>query len=287
VKFIDLTNEKFGKWTVIRYLGHDNAGKNVWECECECGNISSVITGNLTSGKSTQCYDCARNGQFVDYSGMVFGELVAIQFDQRIDGKSYWICQCSCGKLKKLKIESVVTGHIKTCGHNFGKSRVKVGDAFGKLEVIKDLGRIGEKHGFLCRCECGKETISTNSDLLGGRKSSCGCLLSKGENLIAEILDYYMIYYERQKTFKECFYKALLRFDFFIPDYNLAIEFQGKQHYKKNCFNFDGYDDFEEVQIRDQIKRDYCASHNIKLIEIPYWDFPNISTILTQQLNLQ
>lgn len=44
---------------------------------------------------------------------------------------------------------------------------------------------------------------------------------------------------------------------------------------------------FKLQQKRDQIKRDYCKNNNIKLIEIPYWDFDKIEQILTKELKLK
>jgi hypothetical protein len=36
----------------------------------------------------------------------------------------------------------------------------------------------------------------------------------------------------------------------------------------------------------DQIKREYCKNNNIKLLEIPYWDFDKIEEILNKELSL-
>ncbi len=83
---------------------------------------------------------------------------------------------------------------------------------------------------------------------------------------------------------------GLLSYDFYLPQYNLLIEYQGKQHYEPIDFAGKGeewaLEQFQGVQIRDQIKRDYCKKNNIILIEIPYWDYNNIESILSQELNL-
>ena len=53
-KFIDLTGQKFGKWTVIKRA--ENIGRYVgWLCRCECGTERVVQANNLKSGKSTSC----------------------------------------------------------------------------------------------------------------------------------------------------------------------------------------------------------------------------------------
>lgn len=60
---IDLTGQRFGRWTVIG-RGSDKIStkggrKITWHCCCDCGNEANVITSNLRTGKSTSC-GCAR-----------------------------------------------------------------------------------------------------------------------------------------------------------------------------------------------------------------------------------
>ena len=65
---------------------------------------------------------------------------------------------------------------------------------------------------------------------------------SKGEFKICKFLQRLDIEFEREKTFSECrsLKGNLLRFDFFIPEYNLLIEFNGLHHYKpvNNCYKY-------------------------------------------------
>lgn len=50
------------------------------------------------------------------------------------------------------------------------------GQRFGRLVAEKDIGLIHGARRWLCRCDCGKITISTASTLRGGNTKSCGCL---------------------------------------------------------------------------------------------------------------
>lgn len=50
----DLSGRKFGRWTVIRYAGHER-----WECQCECGTVFNVRRNSLVSGDSTTCKKCS------------------------------------------------------------------------------------------------------------------------------------------------------------------------------------------------------------------------------------
>lgn len=75
--------------------------------------------------------------------------------------------------------------------------------------------------------------------------------------------------------------RQYLRPDFWLPDYNLFIEYNGEQHYEDvEHFHADGWT-FEDQQIRDKALRDYCQRHGYRLLEIPYWDFKRIDEILT------
>ena len=63
--------------------------------------------------------------------------------------------------------------------------------------------------------------------------------------------------------------KCDLPFDFFLPDYNMCIEFDGEQHFKPKL-NFGGMIGFIKIQTNDNIKNEYCNNNNIKLLRIKY-----------------
>ena len=52
-----------------------------------------------------------------------------------------------------------------------------------------------------------------------------------GESKISDYLDSHEIEYSSQHTFPECTDVGLLRFDFYLPEHNTLIEYQGQQHY--------------------------------------------------------
>jgi DNA-directed RNA polymerase subunit RPC12/RpoP len=110
------------------------------------------------------------------------------------------------------------------------------------------------------------------------------CRRSSGEIIIERFLDKYSIIYTHQKRFKDCKYKNVLSYDFFLPDFNYCIEYQGEQHYfpvnfgkmeKTLC-----EDRYEKQKEKDQIKLEYCKNNNINLLILPYWDFGKIEQIL-------
>jgi hypothetical protein len=62
---IDLTGKIFNKLTVIKRYGKDKHGNIIWECKCECNNISKVVSRDLKNGntKGCGCYKKEFNGQ--------------------------------------------------------------------------------------------------------------------------------------------------------------------------------------------------------------------------------
>ena len=111
--------------------------------------------------------------------------------------------------------------------------------------------------------------------LLNGIKCPVCNKKSIGELNIIYYLDTHNIEYEYQKTFKDCVYVKPLHFDFYIPKYNICIEYDGVQHYKPIDFANKGRDWAEESYLKnkekDMIKNDYCKTNNIKLVRIPYY----------------
>jgi hypothetical protein len=72
------------------------------------------------------------------------------------------------------------------------------------------------------------------------------------------------IIFEQQKKFEWLKYKKLMSLDFYLPEYNIAIECQGIQHFKPIEY-FGGEKSFEEQKNRDLIKKELCEKHNIKV----------------------
>lgn len=95
------------------------------------------------------------------------------------------------------------------------------------------------------------------------------CKESKGEKKITKLLKSNNIKHVSQKTFSGCVYKKPLRFDFYIPEYNLCVEYNGRQHSTPIDF-FGGLNEFNKNIIRDNIKKQYCKNNDIKLLIINY-----------------
>lgn len=97
------------------------------------------------------------------------------------------------------------------------------------------------------------------------------CKLSRGESRIVNFLIKNSIEYKSQYKFIDCKSKIELPFDFFIPSYNICIEYNGIQHYQPVDF-FGGQNGHKDQIKRDKIKNDYCHFNNIVLEIIKYND---------------
>ena len=108
------------------------------------------------------------------------------------------------------------------------------------------------------------------------------------EMKIDQIFTKYHIKYIPQFSFNDCKDRRKLPFDFYLPDYNMAIEYDGEQHYYP--VNFGGISDekamenFLIVQRHDEIKTKYCEQHKINLIRIPYFEKDNIEFIVSNNI---
>lgn len=111
------------------------------------------------------------------------------------------------------------------------------------------------------------------------------CNYSKGE---AEIENYLLnnnIEFKSQIKFDGLFGTngGRLSYDFYLKNFNILIEYQGEMH-DKSVEYFGGNKQFLKQQEHDKRKREYADKHNIKLLEIWYWDFDNIEEILNREI---
>lgn len=102
--------------------------------------------------------------------------------------------------------------------------------------------------------------------------NGCGCPICKesnGEREIRLFLEENKIFFSPQHKFNDCRNILELPFDFYLPNHNICIEFNGIQHYKPVKY-FGGIAKFKKTIFNDKIKSEYCKNKNIKLIIIKY-----------------
>lgn len=122
--------------------------------------------------------------------------------------------------------------------------------------------------------ECGNIINKRTDSLLNYKGLACPvCLksISTGELLLEKIFNKLNIKYEHQKSFNTCRFpntNKLARFDFYLPDFNILIEYNGEQHYRNSGWQTE--EKFKSTQYRDKYKIQWCKENDISLIIIPY-----------------
>ena len=301
-KLIDLTGQYINGIKVLeRDYSVADKKRAYWKCQCKCGNVFTTRGDSLRSGHTTSCGHCPTKNQLQKIEnekkhnlvGQIFGRLTVIAKDEEKTG--YWICECECGNIVSRRKDSLKSqGEKASCGcrkkelTSLQWSAQLEGQSFGKLKVIERVPHNELRNLWKCKCECGNIVFFPSRYLLSMNVKSCGCeSRSYGELEIRKQLQALHITFKEQYTFKDCLTEnnRPIRYDFAIFDKNnnviCLIEYNGQQHYSAIDY-FGGEDKFKQQQLRDNLKRNYCLSHKIPLIEIPYTELYNLN--IQQQL---
>ena len=132
--------------------------------------------------------------------------------------------------------------------------------------------------------EHGEFWQTPNSHLFGAGCPTCPESLMEGE--IRHLLLKNNIAFEQEKGFDWLVYHRNLYLDFFLPEYGVAIECQGKQHFSSTQL-FGGEEFYKITMERDNAKRRLCEEHGIRIlyysnahIEYPYPVFESMRLLL-------
>jgi len=138
----------------------------------------SALSANQVNLMYNTCINIKGFGmekKYDDLSGSKFGDwTVILKADNRKD-RTYWLCECVCGKQKEVNASSLKRGISTNCG--CAKRLDIVGQKFNMLTAIKysHSGNGGESI-YEFKCDCGNTTLSKASAVNKGTIKSCGCL---------------------------------------------------------------------------------------------------------------
>ena len=232
--------------------------------------------------------------------GDKIGLLTIIERAPNHGKKTFWYCNCDCGTQhfeigtdtlsKKNKVKPCNCGCLnKQQIIKLGKQSFKdiTGQQFGCLLALEPTEkRSSESIIWKCKClSCGS-IINVRSTFLRNRHTrSCGCLRSKGELKISNLLQENNINFQKEYIFTDFIYpnsNGIPRFDFYINNQYL-IEYDGKTHFQSNG-GWNTEENLKLIQLHDKYKNQYCKEHNIPLIRIPYYIY---NTLTIQDLILE
>lgn len=126
--------------------------------------------------------------------------------------------------------------------------------------------------------------ISPDNLLRGKGCPRCTIKQSHYMDIVEKYFDSHGIKYEKEKRFSDCRNIRTLPFDYYIKEKNTCIEVDGEFHFPRRTMSLSQRSSYEEVCKRDSIKTEYCSTHNINLIRLPYYEENNFCDILDQRL---
>jgi hypothetical protein len=157
-----------------------------------------------------------------------------------------------CKYCYSLTTQKFIKKSIEIHGSKYDYSKVNY-NGYNKVDII-----------------CKKHGIFKQSPMhhIHSKQGCPKCKTSKGEREIINYLESSNINYIYQKKFENL---PKLRFDFYIPNYNICIEYNGLQHYEAVKW-FGGKNALIRQQNRDFLKKEYCDKNKIILEIIKYDD---------------
>lgn len=172
-----------------------------------------------------------------------------------------------------VRPHQLLTGsNCPICIHN---ERTKTHEQY--VQELKDvnpnievLGRyINNKTNILCKCRIHNYEFNPRPDSLLYGTGCPICNSSHGERDIINYLNEHNILFDFQYVFDDCKNILVLPFDFYLPKYNVCIEYDGEQHFRPVEF-WGGDVGFAKRQRNDEIKNEFCMTNGIQLLRIRY-----------------
>lgn len=223
----------------------------------------------------------APNSKKLDLTNRTFGKLRVIKpAEPRNDKYTRWVCECECGNIVEVRTDYLTSSHTTSCGcekNKYFSKLIKLNKVYGKLTP---LYYDENKQQYFCKCECGNTIFVKGYNLSNGNTQSCGCLKSKGELKINQLLTKLNIDFKTQYYFEDCRFLDTNRYAYF--DYAIfknnhligLIEYDGEQHFIGWGNN---QESLNEIRKKDMFKNEYCLKNNIILKRISYKEYDSIN----------
>lgn len=253
-KHMDITGSKYGRLTVIRKDGTER-NRTMWLCRCDCGKLFRCIGKNLVNGNTKSC-GCINHGKGQirkNIKGRTFGWLTAESYLGVVDGRSVWRCKCACGKTHDVQTYSLLSGIVKSCGcrHYKETDTYELAARFKKhpSTVVK-----AKKELFGALYVLNDREIKRLQEYFDARQRTPE--RSKGEielcNFVASSCHFDVMVNDRELI-------APKELDIYVPEKNLAVEFDGLYWHSEATGCTQGY---------HLSKTKACQEKGIRLIHI-------------------
>lgn len=257
----------------------------------KCKNIFEMTPHNFLSG--CRCPKCAWNKRasskkiskevflerFKNHNPKLFVNIKILEYDGI--KKPVLIKNLITKEIYKIKPYYLINGKGKNIfiSNDVFKQRLKKKNKFIiPLEEYK-----GNKTKIFFKClKCNNIFKCTPNQIM--TKPRCPkCAMrsnSKSEKIIEKFLLENNIKYSKEKKFENCKDKNFLRFDFYLLEKNILIEYDGKHHFEPIF----GLENFKKTKLHDFLKNKFAEDNKIKLIRISFKDKKNLYEILKKEL---
>lgn len=262
------------------------------------GVFSQVATSHL---QGNGCPICARKvaglhcrmttDEFIKRSNVIHKE--KYDYSNTVYVKSNLPVKIMCpehGMFEQLPV-SHLSGHgCVLCANNIRKTKEQFAEEAEKIHPDKYIyTEVEYKNShtpvkIICKIH-GEFYITPHSLLKGDTCQKCS--ETKGEKKVRIFLEENGIEYIEQYRINLPFSalgKNNIKVDFYLPNLNTIIEFNGKQHYVEIPYFHRSKTAFASQQYRDKRLKEYCKNNGIKLIEIPYTEEYNINNFIKEKL---
>lgn len=266
--------------------GYENTKSYINIKHKSCGyifkqNVSNHLYGQYNQNGCPKCYGKFKltTEEVIKKSKEIFGDN-AFDYSKTkyVNSETGFILKCNkCG----LEFSKILGNHINQkqgcpkCNKKYKRTKEEaineIKEVFDYFDYLKaDFKNIKTPIKLKCN-KCGKENEYLFHNLIKGHGCSCD-IKYFGEEKIANILNNFGKKFIRQKKYKNLFFKRKLKYDFYIEEDNLLIEYNGIQHYKWIKFFNRTYKSLLESRHRDWLKRKYAKDNKINILCISYLD---------------
>lgn len=267
------------------YTDYYRSNVHVYMKHSTCGRIFKITPNSFLRGH--RCSFCNGNSekqkdtsQFKKEVYSLVGDEYSVLGDYINRSTNISIKHNSCGRVYKVQPGNFLQG--SRCIECYYQSkRLTQNDAISRVEehLGPDYKLMSKYTGIfdplkVLHTHCGHYFKVRLSDVVWKDSGCPYCKEPKGEKNILNFLDSHNIRYECQKRFSELKDKNTLSYDFYLPDKNILIEFQGIQHFVPKTFGgiskSKAIENFELQKKHDKLKKDYADSNGFVLLTPSY-----------------
>ena len=252
----------------------------------ECGRIIA----NLHSTKSNEDFleELANKKPTIRPLGKYIGVFIPIKFECLVCGHKWDMTPDSALHTDRVCPKCTKKRNLERMTKTNAQFLEELSMVNPYLQPLEPYKTDHEKIKVLCKKHSFIWYVAPNK-ILHKRTGCPRCAAYNNERKASFILESWGYNIQMQKRFNDCKDKNPLPFDIYLPDYNIAIEYDGEQHYwpvirRGMKSNQDAVNSYEVTVRHDAIKTEYCKTHGISLIRIPYWEADNMESFLFDEM---